>query len=110
MTNLDYTPFNVLDRLAELRKLNNMSIYKLAKLSGIPQSTISTWYQKNYYPPIDKLEIICHVFGISLAEFFYQPEDKINIITAEDNLHLQQWHRLSVYHKELLQALMGELQ
>jgi len=87
-----------------------MSIYKLSKLSEIPQSTISTWYQKNYYPPIDKLEIICHVFGISLAEFFYKEEDALDIVTAEDLIHLEQWHRLSVYQKELMESLIKELQ
>lgn len=110
MMNTNYIPFDVLKRITELRKLNNMSIYKLAKLSGIPQSTISTWYQKNYYPSIDKLEMICHVFGISLAEFFYQDGDKINIVTAEDSVHLRQWHRLSLYQKDLIQSLIEELQ
>lgn len=62
--------FDVLNRLKELREDRGWSVYKLAKLSGIPQSTIATWYQKNLYPPIDKLEILCDTFGISLSEFF----------------------------------------
>ena len=50
--------FNVLERLQELREARGLSVYRLAKLSGIPQSTIATWYQKNLYPPIDKLEML----------------------------------------------------
>ncbi|MBR0411259.1 MAG: helix-turn-helix domain-containing protein [Eubacterium sp.] len=102
--------FNVLDRITELRKLNNLSTYKLSRLSEIPQSTISTWYQKNYYPPIDKLESICRVFGISLSEFFYKKDDNVDIVTAEDKIHLEQWHRLSVYQKELVASLIKEMQ
>ena len=45
--------FDVLARIQELRESREWSVYKLAKLSGIPQSTIATWYQKNLYPPID---------------------------------------------------------
>ena len=48
--------FNVLERLQELREARGLSVYKLAKLSDIPQSTIATWYQKNLLPPVDKLE------------------------------------------------------
>ena len=49
--------FNVLERLQELREARGLSVYKLAKLSDIPQSTIATWYQKNLLPPVDKLAI-----------------------------------------------------
>ena len=63
--------FNVLERMEELRKARGLSVYKLAKLSGIPQSTIATWYQKNLYPPIDKLEILCNTFELSTVEFLY---------------------------------------
>ena len=64
------TRFNVLDRLKEIREQRNMTVYRLAKLSGIPQSSIATRYSKQLYPPIDKLEILCNVLEISLADFF----------------------------------------
>ena len=55
----DYS-FNVLERLTELRQIyGDMSIYELAKHSGIARVTIQNWYDKNNYPPIDKLEAIC---------------------------------------------------
>ena len=68
--NYSESRFDVLARLTELRNQRNMSVYKLAKLSGIPQSSIATWYQKGLYPPIDKLEILCDVLDITLADFF----------------------------------------
>lgn len=43
--------FDVLARIQELRESREWSVYKLAKLSGIPQSTIATWYQKNLLSP-----------------------------------------------------------
>ncbi|MDD3252955.1 MAG: helix-turn-helix transcriptional regulator [Lachnospiraceae bacterium] len=62
--------FDVLGRIKELREARGWSVYRLALLAEIPQSTIATWYQKNLCPPIDKLEILCDIFGITLAEFF----------------------------------------
>ena len=62
--------FDVLEKITSLREERGWTTYRLSKLSGIPQSTISTWYRKNLMPPIDKLEIICQTFGITLAEFF----------------------------------------
>ena len=47
--------FDVLARIQELRESREWSVYKLAKLSGIPQSTIATWYQKNLLTKWDQL-------------------------------------------------------
>lgn len=110
MNDNTYTPFNVLRRIDELRALHdNMSIYRLSKESGIPQSTINTWYRKNYYPPIDKIEVICHVFKITLSDFFYQDEGSEDLITMEDRFFLRRWHRMTAYQRELLGKIGEQL-
>lgn len=96
--------FDVLERLQELRKARGLSIYKLAKLSGIPQSTIATWYQKNLYPPIDKLEIICSIFGISLSEFFSTGPFKS--LNPEQETLLDRWNQLSSKEKASILSVM----
>ena len=96
--------FDVLARISELREARKWSVYKLAKLSGIPQSTIATWYQKNLYPPIDKLELLCDIFGISLSEFFrLQPEQSL---TIEQQLLLEKWNLLSPKEREAVLSIM----
>lgn len=92
--------FDVLARLKQLRETRNWSVYKLAKLSGIPQSTIATWYQKHLYPPIDKLEILCNTFGISLAEFFYSTS--LESLDAEQASLLNQWNLLNSKQKKVI--------
>lgn len=92
--------FDVLARIKELREARKWSVYKLAKLSGIPQSTIATWYQKNLYPPIDKLEILCNTFGISLAEFFYSTS--LESFHAEQAFLLKQWNLLNSKQKKAI--------
>ena len=105
--------FNVLERLTELRQIHgDISIYELAKHSGIARGTIKGWYIQNNYPPIDKLEAICHAFGITLADFFYEEEHPgINDeeITTEDKLLLSQWHKLSPENKSLVKNTVNAL-
>ena len=110
MDNSTDSGFDVLARIDELRKNNDdMSIYRLSKLSDIPQSTISTWYSKNNNPPVDKLERICHVFGITLAEFFHVDSDLSGPLTAEELELIKKFHRLSSYNKRLLNELAERL-
>lgn len=86
--------FNILEKITSLRKERGWTTYRLSKLSGIPQSTISTWYRKNLMPPIDKLEIICQTFGITLAEFFDDTNVFISMTEEEKNM-LSRWTLLT---------------
>lgn len=96
--------FNVLARIQELRESREWSVYKLAKLSGIPQSTIATWYQKNLYPPIDKIEILCDTFHISLHDFF-SPGDSDDL-SADQRTLLTKWEQLSEKEKHAIYGLI----
>lgn len=96
--------FNVLERINELRNARKWSVYKLAQLSGIPQSTIATWYQKNLCPPIDKLEMICNTFGISLSEFF-STDRRVNL-TRQQTEMIHKWELLSPKQKLAVYEIM----
>lgn len=96
--------FDVLSRIKELREARGWSVYHLAKLSGIPQSTIATWYQKGLYPPVDKIESLCQAFGISLTEFF--SDGTLFEASPEAGELLRQWGLLSPKQKAILLSLM----
>lgn len=96
--------FDVLNRLTELRENRGWSVYKLAKLSNIPQSTIATWYQKNLYPPIDKLELLCNTFGITLSEFF--SIGNVKSLTDEQLRLCDQWNLLSEKERNAILKVM----
>lgn len=100
--------FNVLGRLTEIRQLRNMSVYKLAKLSGIPQSSIATWYQKELYPPIDKLEKLCDVLGLSLADFF-NTSPVPNQINDYEGLLIQRYRLLSTAEQAIINSLIDAI-
>ena len=103
------TLFNVLEKITVLRQERGWTTYRLAKLSGIPQSTISTWYRKNLMPPTDKLEILCQTFGISLADFFNDTEIILSITEEEKNM-LSQWSLLTPNQRKAVLNIMELLQ
>ena len=74
---------NVLARITQLRQERGWTEYELAKRSGLPQSTISTWYSKNMLPTIASLECICRGFGITLSQFFLEDGEGATILTRQ---------------------------
>ena len=100
--------FDVLEKITSLREERGWTTYRLSKLSGIPQSTISTWYRKNLMPPIDKLEIICQTFGITLAEFFNDTYVLVSMTEEEKNM-LSQWNLLTPAQRAAVINIIGLL-
>ena len=100
--------FDVLEKITSLREELGWTTYRLSKLSGIPQSTISTWYRKNLMPPIDKLEIICQTFGITLAEFFNDTDVLVSMTEEEKNM-LSQWNLLTPAQRAAVINIIGLL-
>ncbi len=58
---------DVLSAITTYRQARGWTEYQLAERSGLPQSTISSWYRKNMIPTIPSLEKICAAFGITLS-------------------------------------------
>ena len=61
---------DILERIFELRKKKGWSEYRLSLESGIPQSTISSWFRKSAVPTLNSLVAICDAFGITCSQFF----------------------------------------
>ena len=74
----------VLQKIKELMEERGWSLYKLAKESGIPYSSLNSLFQKNNQPTITTLERICAGLHITMGEFFSdctpyrQPEQEYN--------------------------------
>ena len=72
---------NVLERITKMREERHWTEYQLAEESGLTQSTISSWYRKGMLPTIPSLLKICDAFGISVAQFFLEDNDKTVLLT-----------------------------
>ena len=86
---------DVLTRITKLRLNRGWTDYELAKRSGLPQSTISSWYTKNMTPSVSSLENICKGLGISLSQFFLEED------SGEATILSRQQHRLLAYASRL---------
>ena len=86
---------DVLTRITKLRLNRGWTDYELAKRSGLPQSTISSWYTKNMMPSVSALENICKGLGISLSQFFLEED------SGEATILSRQQHRLLAYASRL---------
>lgn len=61
---------DILKRITSLMNTRNWTLYKLAKESDIPYSSLNSMFQKNNQPTISTLEKICKAFNITMSEFF----------------------------------------
>ena len=85
---------DILSVITEYREQRNWTEYQLAERSGLPQSTISSWYRKNMMPTILSLDKICTALGITLSQLFAEGESPVSL-TASQRLLLERWSRLS---------------
>lgn len=102
---------DVINRIRQLLDFNHWSLYKLAKKSGLPYSSLNNLFHRKNCPTIATLERICIGFGISLPEFFNftdNPLRNYEISPEQQNL-LYSYDSLSVKDKELLQAYLRGL-
>ena len=89
---------DVLDRLRELLKERGWTEYRLAKESGLSESTIHNIYRINALPSIYTLETICRGFGITLSQFF--AEGEMVEMTPELKKLFEGWRPLTPQQKE----------
>ncbi len=91
-------------RIIQLLKERNWSEYKLAKESGLSQSTISNLFNRNTTPSIPTLEAICRGLGITLSQFF--AEGHMVELSNEQKQFFDDWVMLSAEDKVLVQKIV----
>ena len=94
-------------RIRELLNERNWTEYKLAKESGLSQSTISNIFKRNTVPSISTLELICKGFGISLSQFF--SEGNMVELSEEQRDFFINWASLTMREKTIISELIEAL-
>ncbi len=77
---------NVAKRIEELRAEKGLSQYKLAKLSGVPQGSLSNYELGKSVPGVEVIEKLCVGLGVTLAEFFSPAAEPLTG-PSEDAIH-----------------------
>lgn len=98
-----------LQRIQELCDEKNWSLYKLAKESNVPYSSLSNMFLRNTQPTISTLEKLCQGLGITMSFFFFkQNEDTTNsfILTDKEQTIINSYRQLPPSQKDLLEAYL----
>lgn len=99
---------DILATITEYREDRGWTEYQLAEHSGLPQSTISSWYRKNMVPTIPSLEKICTAFGITLSQLFAEGNTPVSLSDSQRKL-LERWARLSEDQQAVVFALIDKM-
>ena len=98
---------DVLARLRELMQARGWTEYRVAKESGLSESTIANIYRRNNVPTVVTLEAICAGFGISLSEFF--AENDMAEMTPEVKELFEKWIKLTPRQRESIMNMIDTL-
>ena len=99
---------DILTEISEYRKARGWTEYQLAEQSGLPQSTISSWYRKQMIPTLPSLEKICTAFGITLSQLFAEGTEPVDLTESQRKL-LESWSRLSEDQQAAIFALIDKM-
>ena len=88
-------------RIDELRLIQNLSLRKLAKKSGISHSTLSNIIQANKIPNIYTIHNICNALGISLSDFF-DFDDEVIRLRGKENILIKIYREVSPMSQDTL--------
>lgn len=94
--------------ITKYREERGWTEYQLAERSGLPQSTISSWYRKNMIPTIPSLEKICLAFGITLSQLFAEGDSVVSLTPSQQQL-LERWSRLRKDQQEVVFSLIDKM-
>ncbi|MBQ7004824.1 MAG: helix-turn-helix transcriptional regulator [Clostridia bacterium] len=81
-------------RIKYFRNKRNLSVNKLANLSGVSQSFLRDIELGNKQPTVEYLEYICFGLGITLKEFFDADKAPSEIEMAIEKLTTEQKKKL----------------
>jgi len=99
---------DILATIISCRQERGWSEYQLAERSGLPQTTISTWYRKNMLPSLPSLEKICQAFGITMSQLFSEGDEPVMLTESQRKL-LDCWSRLSEDQQEAIFNLIEKM-
>lgn len=95
------------EKIKQIMKSKNISEYRLAKLSGLSQSTISNIFVRNTAPTLPTIEAICNGLGITMSQFFAEDSESDVFLSDEQKEMFDAWSALTAEQKEILRSLIN---
>ena len=95
-------------RIKQLMEERGWTDYRLAKEANLSHSTRTNVFKRNNAPTLPTLEVICRAFGITLAQFFAEGGEAVEI-TDEQRELFAKWSTLTERQKQILLELMDAI-
>ena len=92
----------------DLCKERSWTYYRLAKEADIPYSTLNNMVNRTNIPTIPTLQKLCDAFGITLADFFLDEPDALQLTEGQQEI-ITLYNNLSLEKKKILKAYMKGL-
>ena len=99
---------DVRDVITKYREERGWTEYQLAEYSGLPQSTISSWYSKNRLPTLSSLEKICDAFNVTISQLFAEGNEPVSLTDSQKKL-LERWTRLNEEQQKAVFILIDKM-
>ena len=98
----------LIERIEKILKEKNMSRYRLARRSKLPQSSITNLLNTKHTPTIQNLEKVCNALDMTLAQFFSTDNTRPDL-TEEQARILDKWNKLKDIEKSIVEAYMLDI-
>lgn len=95
-------------KITDLCSKSGISKYRLSQRTGISQSALSDITKMKKLPTLITLEKICDAFGITLAQFFTEDGNVLDLSEEQKRL-LQTWSTLRPEEKNFINTCMESL-
>ena len=100
------TKKEIIERLEYYLKEKNMTIYKLAKQSNLPLSTVSNVFKRRTIPTLITFQSMINGLGISMGEFFDEQEKDTVIISNDEKEMIYRYNKLSDKEKLFIRRML----
>ena len=102
----------VIKRIKDMLEQRNWTVYRLAKQSDLPYSSLNNLFVRNTMPTISTLMKICKGLNVTMSEFFADeipPSSEADTLSNDEKALLEKYNSLGKTDKLLLQAYISGL-
>lgn len=97
----------IINKIDTLCKERGWTHYRLAKASGIPQSTLHNMLKRNTVLSVPSIAKVCSAFNITLSQFF--DEDENYYISEDEKLLIEKYRKLDEAKQKMVFAYIQGL-
>jgi len=94
-----------LDKIRRIMEERGWTEYRLAKETGLSQSTLSNMFNRNTMPTLPTLENICTAFGVTMSQFF--TDGNTVELSDEQMVLFNKWSCLTDEQKKLVMDIIN---